>query len=593
MRRTHSCGELRPVHVGQRVTLQGWVHRRRTHGGLIFVDLRDRSGIVQMVCNSQRSPEALEIAEAVRVEYVLEVAGEVARRPAGSENPDLATGEVEVLADAMLVLNPARTPPFEINQDGEVDETLRLRYRYLDLRRERMRDIILLRHRMNQFLRTWLGAHDFVEVETPILVRETPGGAREFLVPSRVHPGEFYALPQAPQQYKQLLMVAGFDRYFQIARCFRDEDLRADRQPEFTQLDLELSFVEQEDILQIVERLHCELVEALTAKRLLQRPFPRLTFAESMARFGTDKPDLRWALELVDVGAIVADSGFEVFRAALATSGQVKALRAPGCAAYSRRELDELTRFAQARGAKGLVTMSLTAEGVRSPIAKFLSPAEQQAILARVGAEVGDLVLLVADSADVVAAVLSDLRVEIARRLGQLDPHVMAFCWIVDPPLVEWNADTQSWQAKHHQFTMPEVEDISLLDQDPGRVRAQQYDLVCNGYELGGGSVRIHRRDLQAKIFQILGMSDEEAQAKFGHLLEAFEYGTPPHGGIAIGLDRLMMLLADSENIREVIAFPKTQSAVEPMTGAPASVAPERLAELWVALRLPAPATQP
>lgn len=589
MGRTHTCGELRAAHAGRPVALAGWVHRRRTHGGLVFVDLRDREGITQIVFNPQLSAAAHQVAQAARLEYVLEIQGLVSRRPQGNENPDLATGEIEVLAQEGRILNPAKTPPFNINEEAEVEENLRLRYRYLDLRRERMRDIIILRHRMNKFIRDWLSQRGFTEVETPILVKETPGGAREYLVPSRLHPGEFYALPQSPQQFKQLLMVAGLDQYFQIARCFRDEDLRADRQPEFTQLDLEMSFITQEDILQVTEALHTALVETLTTKRVLYKPFPRLTFAQALDKYGTDKPELRFGLPMVDISDLGARCSLDVFRRTVVSGGQVKALRVPGGAGYARREVDQLTQFVAARGAQGLVSIALTAQGPRSPSAKFLNEEEMGLILERAEAETGDLVLMVADRPEVVGAALGELRVEIGRRLGLLDRQVMAFAWIVDTPLLEWNEAEGCFQAKHHQFTAPHPQDLPLLDADPGRARAQQYDLVCNGYELGGGSVRIHQRELQEKIFRILGMSQEEQKAMFGHLLEAFEYGTPPHGGIAIGLDRLVMLLADTDNIREVIAFPKTQSATCPLTGAPSPVSERRLAGLHLLPPLKAP----
>ena len=580
MQKTDFCGDLRVADVSRTVTLMGWVHRRRTHGGVIFIDLRDRAGLVQVVFNPAVSGPAHQIAEEARLEYVLAVSGEVCRRPPGTVNPNLATGEVEVMACSARILNPAKTPPFYINEPVAVDELLRLRYRYLDLRREDVRNNILLCHRTIQFIRRWLDERGFVEIETPILTKETPGGAREFLVPSRLQPGRAYALPQSPQQYKQLLMVAGMERYYQIARCFRDEDLRADRQPEFTQLDLEMSFVDQEDVLQLTEALFTALVPAVSDKRILAMPFPRLTFKAAMEAYGTDKPDLRFGLLLTDLSDIVRESKFGVFASAVAGGGEVKGVRAPGLAGYSRREIDDLTRFVAAHGAKGLATIALTPEGPKSPVLKFFGEQEVAAIVERLEAQEGDLLLIVADQPAVVAESLGELRVEIGRRLGLLDRNVLAFAWIIDTPLLEWNEQEGHWQAKHHQFTAPRDEDLPLLDGEPGAARAKQYDIVANGYEVGGGSIRIHRRDIQEKIFRLIGMSDEEAFAMFGHLLEAFEYGTPPHGGIAPGIDRLVMLLAGEENIREVIAFPKTQSAIEPLTGAPGPIAERRWREL-------------
>ncbi|HZU04876.1 MAG TPA: aspartate--tRNA ligase [Chloroflexota bacterium] len=579
MRRTHTCGELRATDEGQRCLLQGWVHRRRDHGGLVFLDLRDRYGLVQVVLNPQVAPEAHAAAREVRPEYVLEVEGVVARRPPGTENPALATGEVEVVAERLQVLNPSLTPPFSIADEGPVDEALRLRYRYLDLRRPKMLANLELRHRVIKYIRDFLDARGFLEVETPILIKSTPEGARDYLVPSRLHPGCFYALPQSPQQLKQLLMVAGVDRYFQIARCFRDEDLRADRQPEFTQLDLEMAFVEVDDVLNLIEELFTTLVQQLTSWRVLS-PFPRLTYHEALARYGTDKPDLRFDLPIVEVTDLAGATEFEVFRGAVARGGCVRGLRVPGGATYSRRQLDELTELARGHGAKGLAWAALETDQVRSSFARFLTPGQLEALAARLAAGPGDLLLFVADTPPVAAAALGALRVEVARRSGLIPPDLLAWVWITDFPLFEWDATTGRWEPSHHPFTAPRDEDVPLLTTDPGAVRSKAYDIVCNGWELGSGSIRIHRRELQEQIFAILGYSEQETEERFGHLLRAFQYGAPPHGGIAPGIDRLVMLLAGETNIREVIAFPKNQSAVDLLTGAPAPVTEAQLREL-------------
>jgi len=590
MLKTHNCGDLRPAHAQQEVTLAGWVHRRRDHGGLIFVDLRDRSGLVQVVFNPTISAAAHATAYDLRNEYVIQVRGTVALRPAGLANPNMATGDIEVLAQSVTILNPARTPPFYINEDAPIDEALRLKYRYLDLRRERMRNNMILRHRVVKYIRDYLDERGFIEIETPILIKSTPEGARDYVVPSRLYPGKFYALPQSPQQLKQLLMVAGMERYFQIARCFRDEDQRADRQPEFTQLDLEMSFVEREDILQLIEGLFIGMTESLTDKRILSKPFPRLTYQEAIARYGSDKPDLRFGLPLVDLTDLVAHSGFQVFANTAAAGGQIKGMRAPQCARYTRKQVDELAEIARTMGAKGLITIavegdSISAEGLKSSIAKFLQPDELTAIARRMQAEAGDLLLIVADQPDIVAEALGRLRSEMGSRLGLTDNNVLAFAWILEFPLLEWSSEENRWQAKHHPFTAPMDEDLPLLATDPGKVRAKAYDIVCNGYEAGGGSIRIHRREVQELMFRTLGLSMEEAKTQFGHLLEAFEYGAPPHGGIAPGIDRLVMLLAGEQNIREVMAFPKTQSAIDLMTDAPSYISERQWKELHLALR--------
>ncbi|MFW6082639.1 MAG: aspartate--tRNA ligase [Chloroflexota bacterium] len=587
MMKTRNCGELRASDAGKRVTLAGWTNRRRDHGGVIFIDLRDRSGLVQVVANPGIDPESHQAAQEVRSEYVLQVEGKVRLRPEGLVNPDMPTGQVEVVADTITILNPAKTPPFYIYDDQPVDEGLRLKYRYLDLRRRPMQRNIMLRHEVVKTIRDFLNERGFVEIETPILFKSTPEGARDYLVPSRLYPGQFYALPQSPQQLKQLLMVAGYEKYFQIARCFRDEDQRGDRQPEFTQLDLEMSFVSREDVMSVTEELMVGLVERCTDHQLYKKPFPRLTYAEAMDRFGTDRPDIRFGMELIDVSDVVVESEFRVFSGAVSAGGKVKAICAPGCAGYSRGEIDELTELAMGEGAKGLAWLSLPeteADAVRSSFAKFLNAQEVAAIIERCDAQQGDLMLFVADTSDVANGVLGRLRLEMAQRLGLRDPEdtTMAFCWVVDFPLFEWDEEEGRWDPSHHLFTAPMPGDLGLLESDPSRARGQQYDLVLNGEEVAGGSIRIHRRDVQERIFDLIGLDMAEAEERFGHMLEAFEFGTPPHGGIAPGIDRLVMILAGEPNIREVIAFPKTQQAKDLMAGAPSPVEKGQLEELHI-----------
>ncbi|MBN2463447.1 MAG: aspartate--tRNA ligase [Dehalococcoidia bacterium] len=595
MLKNHSCGELRDKHVGKEVTLAGWVHRRRDHGGLIFIDLRDKEGIAQVVFNPEMSKEAHKTANELRNEYVAKITGKVAKRPAGTENLKLPTGKIEVVASDIQILNTAKTPPFYINEDIEVDENLYLKYRYLYLRRPRVKDNIILRHRVEKFMRDFLDTKGFVEIETPILIKSTPEGARDYLVPSRIHPGKFYALPQSPQQLKQLLMVAGFEKYYQIARCFRDEDLRADRQPEFTQLDMEMSFIDEEDILSLLEEMFTSMVETIKPEMKMLKPFPRLSFAETMERFGTDKPDIRFGLELKDLSAIVAESEFAVFRSTIQGGGKVRGICLPGCADYSHKQLEDLTELAKSCGARGLVTMALSADSfdkpeqltpdkVKSVAAKYLTAEQLKDIVRRFEAKLGDLILIVAGEPKMVNKVLDELRREMGRRLGLIDPNHLVFFFVVDFPLLDWNEETKLWEPIHHPFTSPREEDIPLLDKDPAKVRARHYDIVCNGYELSSGSIRIHTRELQQNIFRLLGYSDEDIEAKFGHMLEAFDYGAPPHGGIAPGIDRVVMLLAGAENIREVIAFPKNQSAMDVMSDSPSPVSEAQLKELHLKL---------
>ncbi len=590
--RTVSCGELTAANVGQEVILTGWVVHRRDYGKLIFIDLRDRFGLTQVVFDPERNADAAAahaIASEARLEYVLRVEGVVARRLPGKENPSLATGEIEVEARRVEVLNPSKVVPFPIADHVTADEALRLRYRYLDMRRDTLRKNIELRHRAVKYIRDYMDERGFLEVETPILTKSTPEGARDYLVPSRLYPGEFYALPQAPQQFKQLLMVAGIDRYFQIARCFRDEDLRADRQPEFTQLDVEMSFVEEQDIMNLIETMLIGLIETTTTKHIKQKPFPHIRFEDAMDRYGNDRPDLRFDLPLVNLGALARLGTFKVFHDALEKDGLVKGLRVPGLATATRKELDELTEFAKTHGAKGLVTLALLPEGPRSPLTKFLSPDELNDVVRHMGGETGDLIFFVADDAKICNDVLSRLRSRMGEKLGLIDPDEMALCWVVDFPLLEVIEEDgkERYHATHNPFSGMKAGEEALLDSDPLKVTARQYDIICNGYEVGGGSVRINIPELQHKVFQLLGLSEEQITEQFGHMLEAFEYGAPPHGGIALGIDRLVMLLAGGETIRDVTAFPKMQNGQDVLMRAPSPVTEEQLRELHLRLREP------
>jgi aspartyl-tRNA synthetase len=584
MYKSHSCGEITIDHVGSEVTLAGWVDRLRDLGGVNFIDLRDRFGIVQVVSNPEISPDIHQALSQVRTEWVIQVDGIVRKRPSGMENPDLSTGAIEVEVTRVNVLNPAKTPPFLINQEEDVEEQTRLKYRYLDLRRARMQDNIILRHKIVSFIRRYLDERDFLEIETPILYKTSPEGARDYIVPSRVHPGQFYALPQSPQQLKQMLMVAGMERYFQIARCFRDEDQRGDRQPEFTQLDLEMSFVEREDIMELIEGLYTDLVAEVTPeKEVFKTPWPRLTYQEALDRFGKDNPDIRFGMELHDISDLAAESGFKVFADVVAKGGTVRGINVRGQGFYSRKQIDELTDRVKGYGAKGLAYIALTDEGEeRSSFVKFLSESTKKEILAKLDGQPGDLLLFVADTPEVVFESLGRLREEMRDRLDLVDQNILGFCWVIDFPLVLWNEDEKRWDPSHHLFTSPIFEDIDMLDEDPSKVRGQQYDLVLNGHEIAGGSIRIHNAELQEKIFNLIGLDLDVARERFGYMLEAFSYGTPPHGGIAPGIDRLCMLLAGEPNIREVIAFPKNQSARDLMGNAPSSVETIQLEELHI-----------
>ncbi|MGD0610100.1 MAG: aspartate--tRNA ligase [Anaerolineales bacterium] len=586
MFKTHTCGELRASHAGQTVTLAGWVHNIRPFGGVVFLVLRDRFGTVQVVTDPDGYAQAHQTIEGLHGEYVVQIEGAVRMRPPDQFNPKMPTGEIEVQARRVTILNPAKPLPFVVNRDDEpIDENIRLKYRYLDLRRERMLRNLELRHKVVKFIRDYLSDQGFLEVETPNLFKTTPEGARDYLVPSRLYPGQFYALPQSPQQLKQLLMVAGIERYFQIARCFRDEDQRVDRQPEFTQLDLEMSFVHRDDILNMVEKLFTAMLPVVTPhKRLIASPWPRLTYAESFERFGTDKPDLRFGVELKEVSQVFAKSEFQVFKATLESGGRLISIVAPGCARYTRKELDELTAYAKSLGAKGLVNLALTEEGLKGSAAKFIENQQKAELIQETGAKNGDLILIVADQAKLAQKVLGALRIRFRDALHLADPNVMAFAFILDFPMFEWNAELQKWDAAHHPFTMPHLADLPKFETDPASILSEAYDMVCNGYEMASGSIRIHQREIQSKVFRLLGISEEEAMRKFGHMLEAFEYGAPPHGGIAPGIDRLVMLLADEPNLREVIAFPKNQAARDLMADAPSPADPKQLKELHIKL---------
>ncbi len=584
-KRTHYCGELRSEHIGQEVCIMGWAHRRRDHGGLIFIDLRDRTGIVQLALDPDRDPQAHAKAEDVRNEFVIAAFGKVSPRPDGTVNPKMPTGEVEIEISELRILNEAKTPPFMLNEFTEVAENLRLKYRYLDLRRESIQKNLMMRHKVAQTVRNYLTDNRFLEIETPVLTKSTPEGARDYLVPSRVNPGNFFALPQSPQLFKQLLMVSGFDRYFQIVKCFRDEDLRADRQPEFTQIDCELSFVDQEDVMSIMEGMIATIFKQ-TLDIELTLPMPRMSYAEALDRYGVDNPDLRFDLELTNITELVKNCGFKVFASVAKNDGLVKALNVKGGSGFSRKELDDLTDFAAIYGAKGLAWVKIQEDGGwQSPIAKFFTEQELADISKSLDAAPGDLLLFVADNAKITNEALGRLRGHIGQKLGLTDPKKHAFIWITEFPLLEWDEEAKRHVAVHHPFTAPLDADIELLDSAPGKVRSNAYDLVLNGSEIGGGSIRIHDQSIQSRMFSLLGIEEEEARQKFGFLLDALEFGAPPHGGIAFGLDRIMMILTESDSIRDVIAFPKTQKAACLMSEAPGIVDEKQLAELAIRIR--------
>ncbi len=585
MKRTHYCAAFRKENVGETVSVCGWIQRRRDHGGVIFIDLRDRSGMVQLIFDPEVAKEYFPIAEKVRPEYVLSATGRVSLRPEGQDNPAMATGEIEIYIEEVEILNSSKTPPFLIEDDVDCDEMIRLKYRYLDLRRPQLQKNFALRHKLTMAMRGFLDAKDFWEIETPMLTASTPEGARDYLVPSRVHTGDFFALPQSPQLFKQLLMVSGMERYFQIVRCFRDEDLRADRQPEFTQLDIEMSFVDQDTIMGLMEEMMKKIYKDLLGIDI-ETPFLRLPYDEAMNRFGSDKPDLRFAMEIKDLSDLVKDADFKVFADVVKKGGCVKSINAKGCARYSRRDFDALVKLAGVYGAKGMAWIQVEEDGVKSPIAKFFTEDQLTAIVKAMDGEVGDALLFIADQWETTCTVLGNLRLEIARREGLLDDDKQAFLWVVDFPMFEYSEEEQRYVAKHHPFTSPKGVDLALLADEPEKVRADAYDMVLNGVEIGGGSIRIHDGATQAKVFELLKLSEEEVENKFGWFLRAFEYGAPPHGGLAFGVDRMVMLMRKCSSIRDVIAFPKTQSATCLVSDAPGVVSPKQLRELGIEVRL-------
>jgi aspartyl-tRNA synthetase len=576
--RTHLCGELRASDVGERVTLCGWVWRERDHGGVTFIDLRDRSGLVQLVFHPEDAPEAHAVAQDLRSETVVRVSGDVRARREGTVNPDLETGEIEIAVTEVEVLSPADTPPFPVEDRIEASEELRLRYRYLDLRRPEMTSVLRMRHDINRIIREEMQARGFLEVETPMLTRSTPEGARDFMVPSRLWPGSFYALPQSPQQLKQLLMVAGQDRYYQIVRCLRDEAPRADRSFEFTQLDIEMSFVDEDDIFAVIEPLYARIVREIQGVDV-PTPFPRMTYDEMMDRYGSDKPDLRYGMEMSDLREVFASTDFRAFSSVLSDGGLIKGFAAPDGAELSRKDLDELVQIAKSRGAAGLVWIALAGEEVRSPVAKFLSQDELDGVRKATNANDGDLIVIVADKPDRANVALDGVRRHLAARLGLIPEGEWRFCWYTAPPLFDWSDEEGKWVSNHHPFTAPLTDDLN-----PETAKARAYDLVLNGFEVGGGSIRIHDREMQQRVFEALGLAEDEIADKFGHLLTAFRYGVPPHGGVAMGIDRLVMLMAGKDTLRDVTAFPKAQSGADPLTGAPSPASPEQLAELGIAV---------